>query len=76
MTSSRLLTSGEVATRLGIARQTVTWRVARGQLTPAQKLPGARGGYLFTAEHIDEVAAEQAAALTDEARRLTAESAR
>lgn len=53
MTSSRLLTSTEVAERLGIARQTVAWRVARGQLTPAQKLPGRNGAYLFDPEQIE-----------------------
>ena len=57
MTSSKLLTTTEVADRLGIARQTVAWRVAHGHMTPAQKLPGRNGAYLFDAEQIDYVAA-------------------
>ncbi|MCZ4324771.1 helix-turn-helix domain-containing protein [Brachybacterium paraconglomeratum] len=58
MTSSKLLTNVEVAERLGIARQTVSWRVARGQLEPVQKLPGRNGAYLFDEEQVDRLAAE------------------
>lgn len=64
MTSSQLLTSTEVAERLGIARQTVAWRVARDQLTPVQKLPGRNGAYLFDAEQIEALAAERTAEVT------------
>ncbi|MGP4975834.1 helix-turn-helix transcriptional regulator [Brachybacterium tyrofermentans] len=76
MTSSKLLTSSEVAERLGISRQTVAWRVARGQLAPAQQLPGRSGAYLFDADQIAALAADHAAALTAEAARLTTEATR
>lgn len=52
MTDS-LLTTGQVAERLRINRRTVWQRVQHGQLTPAVKLPGANGGYLFDRAEIE-----------------------
>ena len=64
MTSSQRLTSTEVAERLGVARQTVAWRVAHGHLVPVQKLPGRNGAYLFDEEQIDRLVAERTAEVT------------
>lgn len=60
MTSSNLLATGDVATRLGIDRRTVIQRVAAGRLSPVGKLPGPRGAYLFDAEQIDRLAEDAA----------------
>lgn len=57
MRTSDLLATGDVAARLGISRRTVLQRVATGRLTPAGKLPGPRGAYLFDAEQIDYLTA-------------------
>lgn len=56
MPSSSVLTTGQVATRLGIDRRTVLLRVQRGALVPTMKLDGPRGAYLFDAEQIDRTA--------------------
>lgn len=45
-----LLTTTEVAAALGISRQAVLQRVKSGALTPAAKLPGQTGTYLFEPE--------------------------
>lgn len=43
-----LLTTAEVARRIGVCRATVCLAVKEGRLTPAMKLPGGRNGaYLF-----------------------------
>lgn len=42
-----LMTSKEVCAALGIDRSTLTRWVQDGKVTPAQKLPGLRGAYLF-----------------------------
>ena len=47
-----LLTTGEVATLLGICRQTVWHRVKTGALVPVQKLAGNRG-FLFASKDIE-----------------------
>lgn len=49
-----LITSREVCKRLGIDRSTLTRWVAAGRVKPAQKLPGLRGAYLFTADVLDD----------------------
>lgn len=43
-----LLTTAEVARRIGLCRATVCLAVAQGRLGPAMKLPGPNGAYLFT----------------------------
>lgn len=53
MTDS-LLTTGEVARILGLARQTVWHRVQTGELKPTMKLEGNRG-YLFSQDDIKAV---------------------
>lgn len=50
------MTTTEVASRLGIARQTVVQRVRTGKLTPIGQLPGRNGAYLFDAEQIETAA--------------------
>lgn len=75
-TPVRPLTTSEVASRLGIARQTVLQRVHTGKLAPIGQLPGRNGALLFDAEQIDDLAREQRAALAAELERLTAEAAR
>lgn len=64
MTTSTLLSTGQVAKRLGIDRRTVLQRVGTGRLVPAQKLDGPNGAFLFDAEQVDELVAAK-----DEAKR-------
>lgn len=47
-----LLGTTEAAERLGVSVRTVHRLVARGNLTPAGKLPGDTGAYLFDAADI------------------------
>ncbi len=42
-----LITTAALAERNGVTPQTIAQRVKRGELTPAAKLPGIRGAYLF-----------------------------
>lgn len=65
MAATGLLTTSEVAARLGVARQTVVQRVQRGALVPATKLNGPRGAYLFDAEQVDALAADAAPSNTE-----------
>lgn len=53
METLRLLTTSEVAERLGITRQAVAQRVRSGSLEAAYKSPEPNGGYLFDPEVID-----------------------
>lgn len=76
MTATRLLSSSEVAERLGIARQTVPQWVATGKLTAAGKLGGRSGAYVFDADAIDALATARAESLAAEAARLTSEATR
>jgi hypothetical protein len=57
MSSSELITTANVAARLGISRQAVVDRVHRNALTAAHKIPTANGAYLFDSDYIEEVAA-------------------
>ena len=56
--TEKLLTTADVARRLGISPVTVTWRVRAGHLTPEMKLPGVNGAYLFNPASIDQLARE------------------
>lgn len=47
-----VLTTAEVARRLGVVRWTVCRAVASGDLRPVAKLPGVNGAYLFTEESV------------------------
>lgn len=55
-TPAPLIGSAEACERLGIDRSTLTRRVARGEITPAQKLPGETGPFLFEPAEIDRAA--------------------
>ena len=52
-----LITTAEVAQRLGVSIPTVNRWVRDGRLTPVQKLPGLRGANLFRAEDIERKSA-------------------
>lgn len=56
--TDKLLTTAEVAERLGISPVTVTWRVRAGHLIPEMKLPGINGAYLFAPGTIDQLTKE------------------
>lgn len=53
--TENLLTTKEVAARLGIAKSTVTKRVREGRITPVLRLPKAT---LFDAKQIEKLAKE------------------
>ncbi|MHC9615437.1 helix-turn-helix transcriptional regulator [Corynebacterium diphtheriae] len=55
--TENLLTTKEVAARLGIAKSTVTKRVREGRITPVLRLPKAT---LFDAKQIEKLAKEGA----------------
>lgn len=58
----KLVSSAEACKLLGdIDRSTLTRWVQMGRLTPAQKLPGATGSYLFTKAEIERRRKEIAA---------------
>jgi excisionase family DNA binding protein len=46
----------EAAARLGISRSTLTRRVEAGEITPAIRVPGYRGQFLFEASEIEALA--------------------
>lgn len=53
MADRTLATSPQVANQLGVSLRTVHRLVAAGRLTPAQKLPGPNGAFLFDPADID-----------------------
>ena len=62
VTSGELVNTGEALAILGQASpSTITRLVRSGQLTPAMKLPGLRGAYLFNRADVEALAAERAA---------------
>ena len=55
----QLLNSGEACEQLGgIDRSTLSRWVLIGRITPAQKLPGLRGAFLFDPEEVARVRAD------------------
>lgn len=58
--------ASEVCERLGIDRSTLSRWVKSGRITPAMKLDGLRGPYLFEPSEVERVAAEMAAEKTTE----------
>ena len=62
MTKFRLLTTAEVATLTGVSVKTVVRWVAAGDLTPATKLPGIRGAFLFGPKAVERFRAKRGAA--------------
>ncbi len=57
-----LIGSAEACRILGVDKATITRWVTAGTLTPAHKLPGLNGAYLFTRADINQLAAERAEA--------------
>lgn len=57
MHTDRLLTCPEVGALLGKSARTVQRMVDRGLLTPAQKLAGPNGAYLFRREDVEALRA-------------------
>lgn len=56
MEASDLITTTEAAELLGVGRSTVTRWVDDGRLTPARKLAGLRGAWLFDRDTITKAA--------------------
>lgn len=62
MPTGVLLTSPQVATRLGCSVRTVHRMVKDNLLQPAQKLPGPNGAFLFDEDVVQRTAVDRAAA--------------
>lgn len=60
-----LITTAQVAKRLGRDVTTVHQMARDGRITPAGKLPGETGAYLFEPAEVDRVAGELAAELRE-----------
>lgn len=56
---TKLVSAHNAAETLGITRRSLLGRVARGKITPALKMPGRTGAYLFDAEQVERLAAEE-----------------
>lgn len=78
MAAKHLLSTSEVASRLGVSRATIINRIDAGTITPVGMIgsKGKRGTYVFTAEDVDRMVAARAAELAAEIDRLTAEATR
>lgn len=78
MAATHLLSTSEVAARLGVTRATILNRIEAGTIVPAAIVgaSGKRIAYVFAVEDVDRLAAARAAELTAEAARLTGEGAR
>lgn len=57
--SQDLIASAEVCSQLGVNRSTLTRWVRDQLITPALKMPGKRGGYLFTPSEVDRFIQER-----------------
>lgn len=62
MTREPLMGTTEATEELGVSKDTLIRMVARGEITPAHKLPGPNGAYLFRRADIGRLAAERQAA--------------
>lgn len=47
------MTTAEAATKLEVTPSAISYMVKRGELTPAMKLPGRRGAFLFDPASIE-----------------------
>lgn len=56
---SDVLTTPEVAVRLGCSPRTVHRRVFDGQITALRRLPGPNGGFLFEPAEVERFREEQ-----------------
>ena len=59
MSEPELLTSFEVANRLGVSRMTVLRWVDSGYLQAVTRLPGKTGAWLFSAEEIEHLSGHE-----------------
>jgi excisionase family DNA binding protein len=57
MPADNLIATLEAAQLLGVSVRTVHRMVAQGHLTPAAKVPGRTGAYLFAADDVHAFAA-------------------
>lgn len=62
ITEPELITTAQAAEVSGKNWRTIIRLVERGQLEPAQKLPGLRGAYLFRQSDIEALAPKPASA--------------
>ena len=58
MPKVELLTTAEVAERLGVSVWTVHRWTDAGRITPAVKAPGIRGAYMFEPAEVERVESE------------------
>jgi len=54
-----LITSPEAAAMLGVSVRTVHRKIEEGRLTPAKKLPGPTGAYLFNRADVEALAQQR-----------------
>ena len=69
-----LLSAAQAADTLGVSIKTVHRWAERGTLTPAGKLPGLTGSYLFRRAEVESRAHAEAAALTATAAAMRAKA--
>jgi excisionase family DNA binding protein len=62
LTTADLIATADVADKLGVHVRTVHRLVLAGTLTPAIRLPGKTGAYLFSAAEVDALAKARSAA--------------
>ncbi len=55
MQAGELINAAEVAELLGYSKRTIARMAGDGRLTPAYKLPGLRGDYLFNRAYIERL---------------------
>src|SRR5437899_7891167 len=60
MQAGELISAAEAAELLGRSKRTIARMAGDGRLTPALKLPGLRGDYLFQRSYVERLAAAQA----------------
>lgn len=58
-TDKDLVGATEATEILGVGKDTLIRMIARGVITPRQKLPGPNGAWLFTRAEVQRVAAER-----------------
>lgn len=63
MPPMELIGTAEAATVIGVERSTLSHWIAKGRITPHQKLPGRTGAVLFTRAEVERVAREYGAAV-------------
>jgi len=54
---THLLTKTEAAAIIGVDTSTLSRWITQGKITPAKKIPGQTGGYIFTRAEVARVAA-------------------